>query len=361
MIDVRFERPARLQVDAGLGEALDLVGDDARLALLHLLEEVAVRHEGDALAPGPVAGREVLGGELGADDRRDARQQLLLRRLGVLERHAGEQLPHLQPLAAHDLVDPLLRDLERAQLVGHVVDVAPRHEVGRRALQHGDVGGLVGDRGDQRRGGRARADHHDPLALQVEVVRPGLRVDDAALEVGEALPLGRIAFVVAIVALAHPEEVAGEAPRLAGVGPDGLDGPEVLGARPARPRDLVAIADVAVKVVLLDHLAHVFADLVRGGDRRADPGLEAVAEGVEVAVGADAGILVGQPGAAEALQRVQHHEALAGRLLGQVVGGADAGDSRADDQHVEVLRPGFRPVRAQSLRVAQCSLLGPAL
>ena len=64
----------------------------------------------------------------------------------------------------------------------------------------------------------------------------------------------------------------------------------------------MVVADVPAEVVLLDHLAHVLEDLVGRGDRRAGPRLEPVPEGVEVAVGADAGIAVRQPGAAEALQ-----------------------------------------------------------
>ena len=49
------------------------------------------------------------------------------------------------------------------------------------------------------------------------------------------------------------------------------------------------------------------------------------------------GIAVRQPGAAEALLRLEHHEARARALLGEVIGAADPGDARADDQHVEVL------------------------
>ena len=45
-----------------------------------------------------------------------------------------------------------------------------------------------------------------------------------------------------------------------------------------------------------------------------------VAEGEEIAVRADAGIFVSEPGTAEALLRLQHDEAGAGTLLGQVVG-----------------------------------------
>ena len=132
-----------------------------------------------------------------------------------------------------------------------------------------------------------------------------------------------------VIALAHPQEIRGEADRLAGVGPGGLDGPQIVVARPACRGDLVAIADVRAEIVLLDHLAHVGQDLGRGRDRRAGPGLEAIAEGVEVAVGADAGIAVGQPGAAEALLRFQHDEARAGALLGQVIGAADPGNAGA--------------------------------
>ena len=131
----------------------------------------------------------------------------------------------VEDLAAHDLVDPGLVDLQLAQLVGDLDGVAAGAEVRRRALQHRDVRAVGGDRRDQRRRGRAGADHDDLLARVVEILRPGLRVDDAALEVVHALPLRRVALRVAVVALAHPQEVGGEAQRLAGVGARGVDGP----------------------------------------------------------------------------------------------------------------------------------------
>ena len=53
--DVGLELLAGLQQDARFGEAVDLVGDHRGLAGRDALEQVAVRHEGDALAPGPVA------------------------------------------------------------------------------------------------------------------------------------------------------------------------------------------------------------------------------------------------------------------------------------------------------------------
>src|SRR5262249_53606663 len=58
---------------------------------------------------------------------------------------------------------------------------------------------------------------------------------------------------------------------------------------------------------------------------------------IEVAVGADAGERMGDPGAAEARLRLQHDEARPLVLMRQVPGRADAGNAGADDQHVEVL------------------------
>jgi hypothetical protein len=98
----------------------------------------------------------------------------------------------------------------------------------------------------------------------------------------------------------------------------------------------VAVADVRAKIILGDHLAHIGEDLLGGGDRRARPGLEAIAEGVEVAVGADAGIAVRDPGAAEGLLGLQHHVTGVRPLGLQVIGGADAGYAGPDDQDVEM-------------------------
>ena len=126
---------------------------------------------------------------------------------------------------------------------------------------------IIGHRRDQRRGGRARADHDDALVLVVEIFRPFLRMDDRALEPGHVLPLRRIALGVAIVALAHPEEIGGEAKFFASVGSDRVDGPEVFLARPFRRGDGVLVADVRGEIVLLDHVAHVFQDFGRARDR----------------------------------------------------------------------------------------------
>jgi hypothetical protein len=76
--------------------------------------------------------------------------------------------------AWHDLVDPRFVDLELAQLVGEVVGVARRDEIGRRALQHDDVRTVVGDVGHQRRrcGARRRLRANsgsEPLSLALNI------------------------------------------------------------------------------------------------------------------------------------------------------------------------------------------------
>ena len=94
---------------------------------------------------------------------------------------------------------------------------------------------------------------------------------------------------------------------------------------------------MAGDVVLVDHLAHVGQDLLARGDGRAPPGLEPVTEGVEVAVGPDAGIPVRPPGAAEVGQGLDNAEGLSGRLGLQVVGGTDTGNASAHDEDVDLM------------------------
>jgi hypothetical protein len=80
-------------------------------------------------------------------------QQKLRDLLGRLDALLRERGALVDDLTAHDLVDPGRVDLEAAQLVGDVDRVAADAEVGRRALEHGDVL-AVGRHGRQHRGSR---------------------------------------------------------------------------------------------------------------------------------------------------------------------------------------------------------------
>src|SRR3954469_16987001 len=100
---------------------------------------------------------------------------------------------------------------------------------------------------------------------------------------------------------------------------------------------------MTAKIVLRDDLAHIGEDLVGGRDRRPDRWLEAVAKGVKIAVGTDAGITMRAPGAAKTLLAFQNHEALVWQVLVELIGAADAGNAGADDQDIEML-DGLRSV-----------------
>src|SRR3954451_2964387 len=89
--------------------------------------------------------------------------------------------------------------------------------------------------------------------------------------------------------------------------------------------------------VLLDDLTHIAENFLGRRDRRAGPWLEAVTEGVQVAVGTDAGIAMRRPGAAEGVLRFKNHKARVRTLPGQVIRRADARNAGAGDEDLEML------------------------
>ena len=264
-------------------------------------------------------------------------EQLLLDGLRLGERSAGEHGLLVQDLPAHDLVDPCLVDVERAQFVGDRDRIAAGPEKSRRSLQHRYMAALGRDRRDQCRRRRARTDDDDRLPGVVDILRPILRVNDPPFEVLHSGPFGRITLGMTVVALAHPQKIGSDPHRLAGIGPHTFEGPELVAARPAGRGDCVPIADMAVETVLGDDFAHVVEDLGSGRDRRARPRFEAITKGVEVAVGARTRVAVREPRAPEAFLRLEHDKARAGALLGEMIGTTDPGDAGPDDHDVEVL------------------------
>ena len=65
--------------------------------------------------------------------------------------------------------------------------------------------------------------------------------------------------------------------------------------------DAMPVTDMRRDVVFVDHLIHVFQDLVAACDGIAVPGFELVAESKKIAVRADPRIGVDMPSSAEAL------------------------------------------------------------
>lgn len=214
-----------------------------------------------------------------------------------------------------------------------------RQDVRGRALEHRDVGGPLGERGDQGDRGRAAADHHHPLPRPVQVCGPFLRVHDRALEVVPSLEVRCVALVVPEVA-GGAEQPPGPVPgTLTGDDVGHLDRPQRLGGGPlgadhARPDD-----DVIVEVVLRQRRPQIGQDPFSGSDRVVGrPRSERVRVGLEIGVGPDAGITEQVPGAPGRRALLHDHERLGRVLDPQIATDGDAGEPGPDDQHVEGVR-----------------------
>ena len=322
---------------------VDLVGDDIDLARRDRREHVAVGDDRHALLPHPVARGEMrFEFEILARVLADQVLQFLEHCVGLLHAAADQLAEVMIDLFAHHAVDGRLVDPDLVQPVGQLVGVRHAPVIGRRALQHGHLGGLVGHRRNDRRRRSARTDHHHPLAGIVSLGIPQLGMDQQAAELLGSRPVRHVGRLVVIIALAHPQEVAGEI----GAGPVAASRPhrpELVRARPQGLADAVAIVNVRGDAVFLDHLAHVFTDRPAAGDRRANPRLEPVAIGIKIGVGPDPGVLVGCPGPAEGVLHFEDREGLARALLREVDRGADPGHPGPDDQHIEMGGLGRRP------------------
>ena len=213
----------------------------------------------------------------------------------------------------------------RAQRVGERVARGALDHVGRRPLQHHDMGGAAGERGDDRHRRRAAADHQHPLADVVDVVGPALRIDDAAAEAFEAGKVRPVAALVAVIAGADDEEAAGQLdlpPLRPGFD---LQGPARLGRRPCRRAHLVAEADSAIDAELAGGVADVGEDRPAAGDRRRmRPRPERIAQREHFGVGTHAGIAEQVPGAAEVVARLEDGEARARTASPQPAGRANS-------------------------------------
>ena len=258
---IRLQLLTRLQEDAGLGERDDPVGDHGGVAAADGPEEVSVGDGAQPLVPRVVRGVEVLvHGEARG-------QALLVEPSDGLARRAGELLgerpdgPLLDDvLAPGQRVAPLVPEAA-PQADGELVLAGDGHHVGGGALQHGDVGGLVGHRGHQGDGGGAAADDHDLLALVVQVLGPVLRVHDLPLEALAALEVGGVALRVVVVAARGEQPARAEEALLTRLRVLHRHEPAGGLRRPFGPHHAVVVADVLLEVVLADGLAQVVQDL----------------------------------------------------------------------------------------------------
>src|ERR1700733_3218055 len=112
---------------------------------------------------------------------------------------------------------------------------------------------------ERRRSGTGADDDH-PLARQVDVVGPGLRMDNTTFVVAHPGPLGCVPLIVSVVSLAHPQQTGGEENALTRVGPGGLDAPERVAARPCGRDDAQTVTDTTAQLIFL----YDFTDVTAG-------------------------------------------------------------------------------------------------
>ncbi len=335
---VGLESRARRELEPVLGERLDGVSDDRRASGADRLEQVGVGDHAEPLVP-----RVVARPEMGVD-RVPLRQVALGVRADDLPRQPWVPPAEcVDPCLQHDVLAPrecvaaLLAQVPM-QRVGETVDGWEAEDVAGRALQHRHVLGHLGHGGDDRDRGGPAADDHNALALVVELRGPALWVDDLSAEALGACERRIERLVVAVVAAGREQPIAGERQRLTRVGAPYVDGPAPVLARELGALDGVVEADLAVDAVLACRFADVVEDRRTVGDRLlSQPRFECVPEGVQVGVGADTRIAEEVPRPADRVTRLEDGEGALWVLLLQVVGHADAGDTGAHDDHVEVV------------------------
>jgi hypothetical protein len=161
---------------------------------------------------------------------------------------------------------------------------------------------------------------------------------------GKALPPREfrcVALVVTVVAAGAEEPSAAHGDLFAGVEAFNLDQPARILGGPGRFDHLVAEADRLPYAVLGDRLLEVSHDCVSAGNcLLVLPCLELVAERVQVGVGANPRVPKQIPRSTDLVAGLQDHERLARLPCLQVVGGANARDAGANDQHVDVFDAG---------------------
>ena len=256
-------------------------------------QEVVVGAEEGEAAVAPSAARTLPGAPRRVTSRADR----------SVRSHAGAERGRHEPVLGAEL-----RVLGLDLLHRHRVErlVPRRHRVGGRALEHRELGGLLGDDRDRLDGRRAGADHAHPLAGEVDaLVGPRAGVVRRPLERVGAGDLGRVGGAEA--AGGHDDEAGRHVVALVGA-----DAPGAGGLVEGGGRHLRLELDVLAEVEAVGDVVGVGEDLgLRGVALGPLPLLlEVLVEAVGVLhaldVAARAGVAVPVPGAADAVAGLEH-------------------------------------------------------
>jgi len=311
-----------------------MIGDDRRPARLDRIEQVAVRHQAQALVPGIVAWRIVGHVDIRPHFLAHHLEQPALEFCRLLARQVEHEQAEQHILPAGQQIGELCRQ-ETAQPQGPFVLAGPRYDIGRRTLQHRHMCRRFRHRRHQGHRGGTAADHHDLLAGIVERFRPELRMDNRSGKIRLAGEVRIMAFVIAVIARAHMEEIALHRAERA-IALLQAHRPQRLFARPVGIDHLVVEPYLVVQAIFVDGFIQIVEDRWRVGNCPArGPGFEIIAQCIHVAVRADAGIFEQVPGPAESLARLDNGKAFARASLAQVDRRANAGQAGTDNQYVE--------------------------
>ena len=160
-------------------------------------------------------------------------------------------------------------------------------------------------------------------------------MDHIACELTE-FEAGIVGFVVVVIARSQVQPV-GSQPLALPFRRDDTDHPSCPLAVEIRGFDPHSKADVFTDAALVDDAVEIFEDRGPIGDTLlVFPRFKDEAERVHVAVGTHAGIAEQIPRPAQVLAPLDNGVAFAPAMLFEVGGHSDAGNARADDQHIEI-------------------------
>jgi hypothetical protein len=224
-------------------------------------------------------------------------------------------------LCGRDFGEQLLRPVGRWEVqAGH-------YPAGRALVDLHELGLLHQLRHDLN-GARAGADDGHPLTGEVVVVVPVGAVDHLAFVRVDATDVGQLVVRQRAGGKHH-------GPRAEALATGGGHRPHALAVIEGQAVDFDSELDAATQVELVDHALDVSTDLI-GGGVGARPGRvlgerERVQQRRDVA--RRAGIRVVPPRAADAVVALDEHDVVDARLR-EFDGGADAGETGADDERV---------------------------
>ena len=203
--DVGADQLARFRQDTFRHETIDVVGNDLRPMRLDRFEQIGIGHQTQALVPWIIGRGEGFGIVVIAEMLLDLAGQEFTELGGVVTRALEEEILHGHVLPAGQAIGQLFWQ-DTAQGVGECILGRARRIPCRRALQHRDHLRLAGHGGHDGDGGRTRSNHHDPLVVIVQILRPELWMDDLACEIFPSFETCIERLIVIVIARSKIQE-----------------------------------------------------------------------------------------------------------------------------------------------------------